>query len=279
MEGVVFPLYSISFSLQLPVTVDLEPRIPAEWHIKRDPRVVSIIIIISRRRAPLHMSLFLSLPAEVRARIYDFCFPPACTRVQLIPYRAACPPCRLHLPWSLYLVCKLIHRELLPLSAKLSSLDFLFVIQGAFIASYARPEHLSLRRDDDPDLRHFQKTLRFAEHVRLMGDGRSKKGERSISCASRRLEAGPTCALKVLEVQPIQWPKRVVVKTIMSCLGLLASHPDVADRLEIRLIRDDEGEGPNHDLDAIEDWLSRYQDLRGDQASRRFSLNGKSFDG
>lgn len=64
----------------------------------------------------------------------------------------------------------------------------------------------------------------------------------------------------------------------MSCLGMLVTNPDVANRLEIRLIRDDDGEGINNDLDEIEDWLRAYQELRGGDVSRCFSPSGDSFD-
>lgn len=235
----------------------------------------------------------LSLPIEVRVRIYDFCFPPLYARVQLIPCRTSDPICHLNLPLSLYLVCKLIHDELPPLASKLRSLDLLYVIQGAFIGPYARPKN-GPRTDDDPKLQHFQKILRFAERIRLVGEGPSnamangqKRPGRSISCASRRLVAGPDCGLRVLEVQPLQWPKRLVVRTVMSCLGLLTTHPDVAERLEVRLIRDNEhldGEeeeedrrGVNADLQRIENWLSRYQNLCGDDVTKRFSASGDSF--
>ena len=73
------------------------------------------------------MSL-LTLPIEMRARIYDFCFPPQHSQVQLIPYRLSSLACQLELPLSLYLVCKVIYQELPPLSAKLRSLDLLYII-------------------------------------------------------------------------------------------------------------------------------------------------------
>ena len=118
--------------------------------------------------------------------------------------------------------------------------------------------------------------LRFAERVRLVGEGQSKTGERSISSPSRRLTAGSECALRVLEIQPISWNKPILVRTVVPCLGRLTTHPDVADRLEIRLVRDGGGEESNDDLDEIERWLMRYQELRTSDVSRRFSPGGTS---
>lgn len=253
---------------------------------------------------------FVTLPAELRALIYDFCFPPAHTRVQLIPYHASAPACHLNLPLSLYLVCKLVYTELPQLSSKLRTLDLLYIIKGPAIERCWSPEDKS-REDDDPDLRHFQTLMQFAERIRLVGA--IQPSGRSIQCASsrrtlgraielarggpihgvsRRLKAGSDCALKVLEIQPLLWPKRSVTRTVLSCLGPLATHVDVAQRLEVRLIADREGAEPcfdvdeeyneyfdeevNEELDAIKDWLRRYQGLRDGDVSRRFSQDGSS---
>ncbi|MCJ1428432.1 hypothetical protein MMC29_006342 [Sticta canariensis] len=108
------------------------------------------------------------LPPEVRAIIYDLCFPPVHSQVQLIPYRVSLPACHLNLPLPLYCVCKLIYAELPPLATKLRTLDLHYIIRGAFIGPYFNTDD-GPRRDDDPDLAHFQTCLRFAERLRLVG--------------------------------------------------------------------------------------------------------------
>lgn len=238
----------------------------------------------------LHMnSNLLNLPCELRTRIYHYCFPPPHSHIQLIPYRSSSPTCHLNLPLSLYLVCKAISAELPPLPAQVRKLDFVFIIQGSAIGRAARPDD-EPRADDDLDLRHFHAVLAFAERIRLVGAGAAKAkgktgaaaGGRSIQSASRRLTAGDRCALKILEVQPRSWNKRVVTHTILSCLGPVAVHPDVAERLEVRWIGDEEDEdeaGSDERNDDVKDWLKRYQDLgKGGDLSRRFSTNGLSSD-
>ena len=271
----------------------LRPRNPSKFPYNRPPRLVCFLVLYSslslKKTAFLLVFLtfihhcmlrmnFLALPVEVRAYIYDFCFPPKQSRIQLIPYHASSPTCRLNAPLSLYLVCRLIYAELPPLSSKLRSLDLLYIIQGAFIRRLWRSEDWP-RKDDDSDLSLFRTILRIAERVRLVGAGRPEPDAWLLSSASRKLSAGLKCALRVLEIQPILWPKWLVVSTVRSCLGLLATHPDVADRLEVRLIRDDENEGSNEELDAIEDWLRRYEELRTGDVSRRYSPSRRSFDG
>ncbi|KAI9718589.1 MAG: hypothetical protein M1812_004040 [Candelaria pacifica] len=185
----------------------------------------------------LGMSL-LTLPAEVRGLILDFCFPLPKTQVQLIPYRALAHQCRLNLPLSLYLVCKSLYKELPLLETKLRSLDFTYIIQGALIGPYSRQIVHGSRIDDDRDLGHFQKRMEHVERLRLVGEGKLKVGGRSLSSASRRLWPGSKCALRVLEVQPFVWGANLVAKTITSCLAALFSHPDVAGQLRITLIRE-----------------------------------------
>ncbi|MCJ1361090.1 hypothetical protein MMC16_000187 [Acarospora aff. strigata] len=198
----------------------------------------------------------LSLPPEVRSRIYDFCFPPPQTRVELLPYRAASPRCYLNLPLSLYLVCKFIYFELPLLSTKLRSLDFLYIVRGIVIWGCTFFEH-RYEQNEDVDFAHFRKVMQFAERVRLVGDRRHKKSSWADQRAKTKLGVGPECALRVLEVQPLVWPKRFVTGTIRIGLGQLTTHPDVAKRLEIHLIRDDEGQGENEELDEIDEWLRR----------------------
>jgi hypothetical protein len=173
-------------------------------------------------------------------------------------------------------VCKFISSELPELSAKLRSLDFVFVIQGGAIGPALRPEYGS-RQGDDPYLRHFQAVLTFAERLRLVGHVTpSKTGRRSVQCSARRLTAGGRCALRVLEVQPLSWNKRIVTQTILSGLRLIASYPDVAEQLEVRLIGDDEGELEGDMWDEIKDWLRIYQDANGQDALLRYLANRKS---
>ncbi|KAI9696805.1 MAG: hypothetical protein M1836_005167 [Candelina mexicana] len=182
------------------------------------------------------MSL-LTLPAELRSLIFDFCFPPPKTQVQLIPYRALAPQCHLNLPLSLYFVCKLFYTELPLLSSKLRSLDFLYVIQGALIGPCSREREHGSRKDDDGNLRNFEKKMEHAERVRLVGEGKSRLRWRSLSSAPRRLSPGSKCALRILEVQPFLWHASLVARTLSSCLKPLIMHPDVVGRLTISLIR------------------------------------------
>jgi hypothetical protein len=81
----------------------------------------------------------------------------------------------------------------------------------------------------------------------------------------------------VLEVQPLSWNGRIVTHTILSGLGLIARHPDVAERLEVRLIGDDEDEVKGDQYDEIKEWLRIYQDAKGEDACLRFSSNGNSW--
>ncbi|KAJ6470516.1 hypothetical protein C8R45DRAFT_424775 [Mycena sanguinolenta] len=78
---------------------------------------------------PNPMSL-LRIPPEVRGIIFNLCFPPPQTYVQIIPYGISLPACRLNLPLALYRVCKLITSELTPLPVKLRRLDFIYINRG-----------------------------------------------------------------------------------------------------------------------------------------------------
>jgi hypothetical protein len=256
------------------------------------------------------MSL-LSSPPEVRGIIFDFCFPPPQTYVQIIPYRTSLPACRLDLPLALYLVCKLIASELGPLPAKLRRLDFTYIIRGPSLHNGWRPEYGD-KHDDD--YHHFPSTMRFAERVRLIGAGPIRSRGRGLGSASRFLEPGPQCALKVLEVQPRAWSKSFLVFILLRHLGALTTHPDVAGRLEVRLIRDADDplvpdeevraelrayqarkeagrlEGPisvdlaaleeqgregNVDMEKIEVWLKKFQDVEdvNQRSDRKGPLN------
>lgn len=158
---------------------------------------------------------FLTLPIELRSLIYDFCFPPRHTRVQLIPYYINDSACQLKLPLSLYLVCKTINRDLPELSQKVQSLDLLYIIQGNKVGRFPHPSHLR-RVDDDRDLHHFRKVMQYAERVRMVGD--IKRGYGRASYAFKYLIGGLSCALKVLEVQPIEWSEGRVMRTLKSGL-------------------------------------------------------------
>lgn len=116
------------------------------------------------------------------------------------------------------------------------------------------------REDDDEDLHHFQRVLRFAQRIRLVGGERIKHGRAggtalNIKNITRFLSAGPECALMVLEVQPIAWSKEMLSHTLRTALKPLITRPDVGGRLKIRLIRD---ESQGLDLDDMEDYLRRF---------------------
>ncbi|KAJ6586314.1 hypothetical protein DFH09DRAFT_1143115, partial [Mycena vulgaris] len=261
------------------------------------------------------MSL-LQLPPELRSIIFNLCFPPARTPVQIIPYRTSLPACRLNLPVALYSVCKLITSDLEPLPAKLRRLDFTYIIQGALLHSGWRPEY-GVKQDDDDA--HFALIMRFAERVRLIGAGPRRSRGRGLGSATRILVPGPECALRVLEIQPRAWRKWFLSRIMLENLGPLTTHPDVAARLEIRLIRDindpledveevkarlrayqarkeaanspgpiwvdlAELDGPEKEvktnLRKIEAWLKRFQEVRGadvaQRAQKRGALSGYS---
>ncbi|KAJ6460836.1 hypothetical protein C8R47DRAFT_1242147 [Mycena vitilis] len=252
----------------------------------------------------------LEIPPELRGLIYDLCFPPPQTYVQIVPYRTSLPACRLHLPVALYLVCKLITSELEPLPAKLRRLEFTYIIRGAVLQRGWRPEY-GPKQDDDRE--HFPFIMRFAERVRLIGAGPARSRGRSLSSPTRVLVPGPECALKVLEIQPRAWRKWFLASILLTSLGPLTTHPDVAARLQLRLIRDtadpledvaqlkadlreyqadkerDGGEGPIWvdlaDLDGpekevktnlrkIEAWMKRFEAVRGADLRQRLEKKG-----
>ncbi|KAJ7785320.1 hypothetical protein DFH07DRAFT_1054643 [Mycena maculata] len=199
------------------------------------------------------MSL-LSIPPEIRGIIFDFSFPPPQTFVQIIPYIASLPACHLDLPLALYTVCKLITAELGPLPAKLRRLDLTYVIRGAALLGVWRPEY---GEKEDTDRARFPRIMRFAERVRLVGPGPILSRGRSLASPMRILTPGPECALRVLEVQPRAWRRWFLARVMMSSLGPLTTHPDVAARLEVRLIRDTDD--PLEDLSAVKARLREYQ--------------------
>lgn len=199
------------------------------------------------------MSL-LSIPPEIRGIIFDLCFPPPQTYVQIVPYRISLPACRLNLPLALYLVCKLVTSELEPLPAKLRRLDFTYIIRGVVLSNTWRPEY-GPKLDDDHD--HFPFIMRFAERVRLIGSGPTRSRGRGLSSAARILVPGKDCALKVLEVQPRAWRKWFLARIMLVNLGRLTTHPDVAERLELRLIRDTDD--PLEDVEQVKAALRKYQ--------------------
>ncbi|KAJ7118947.1 hypothetical protein C8R44DRAFT_186576 [Mycena epipterygia] len=200
---------------------------------------------------------FIALPPELRSIIYRFCFPLEQTPVQIFPYRTSLPACRLNLPLSLYCVCKLIHNELVPLPEQLRRLDFTYIVQGTALGRASRPEYPS-RKNDDPH--HFERIMRFAERVRLVGAGPRLSGGRSISSGSHFLEPGPKCALKILEIQPRTWGRWYLAQIMLGQIGPLTTHPDVAERLEVRLIRD--ADDPLEDIEEVKARLRRYQEDR-----------------
>ncbi|KAI9723683.1 MAG: hypothetical protein M1812_000983 [Candelaria pacifica] len=217
--------------------------------------------------------LFFTLPPELRLQIYTYTFPPSATQIQLIPYHRNHPTCSLNLPLTLYYVCRQIHAELPSLPKMLRSLNFAFIIDGNRIDN-AWHSSDGRRRDDDYDLSRLGKILEVAERVRLVG-GRSRPDTDSLGrrkwygrikyVSYRWLAPGNECAVRVLEVQPITWRKRNVARNLVSCLTAITTHADVVGRgLEIRLIRDDEGDEHPVDeveLNRIERWLRYYQGL------------------
>ncbi|KAJ7494430.1 hypothetical protein B0H11DRAFT_936348 [Mycena galericulata] len=254
--------------------------------------------------------MLLALPPELRLIIYNFCFPPAQTPVQIVPYRASLPACRLNLPLPLYLVCKQIHSELPPLPEKLRRLDLTYIIRGPVLGGGQRPEYGS-RHDDDHE--RFVTIMRFAERVRLVGPPPVHSSGRSIQSPYRVLRPGAECALRILEVQPRRWPLSALVATMLHQLGPLTTHPDVAARLEVRLIRDPDdliqsdeevkdilrkykefkdrgGEGPirvhldsldrpvqaveSRTLDEMEVWLTKFQNVTGSAVMHRAQPKG-----
>lgn len=205
------------------------------------------------------MSL-LGLPPEVRACIYDFVFPPKHSQVQLIPYDASSASCHLNLPLALYRVCKQIYSELPPLDSKLRSLDIVHVIQDVLF-SYESGRG-SGKDHDDPDVCRLLEAMRYAERVRIVGGSSPYEyKKRIVLSAVDGPVVGPECALRVLEVQPVQWNMERIRDTVTS-FGCMTIHPNkgevnIAKRVRLRLILD---ERENGDTDEILKLLQRYQD-------------------
>lgn len=148
----------------------------------------------------------------------------------------------------------------------MQALDFLYIVQGAHLGNIVVPGFGS-KRDDDVGQERFKNVMRYAHRIRLVGYGKIEWKRRAIQSAQKYLEAGPECALRVLEVQPILWGQQLVARRIAENLGSLVTHPQVAEQLEFRLIRDTEEEGENLELDNIQHWLNGYQRL--DPVSRK----------
>ncbi|KAJ7611704.1 hypothetical protein FB45DRAFT_875266 [Roridomyces roridus] len=254
----------------------------------------------------------LALPAELRAIIYDFVFPAPQSPVQIVPFEASLPACRLNLPTHLYLVCKLINEGLGPLTTRVRRLDLTYIIRGRTLTMGWRPE-LGQSRDDDYE--HFTRVMRFAERVRLVGAGPVKSLGRPMGSPARKLQPGPVCALKILEIQPRTTSLPCLSYILLDHMGAVTTHPDVAaKKLQVRLIRDmddllqsdeevkdilreyhrmggTEESGrpiyvdlalldkppPKMDvrgLDMIESWLDKFQNLSGDDIRQRTLLGG-----
>lgn len=199
----------------------------------------------------------ISFPLEVRAIIYDFSFPPP-------PHSSSINPL---LRLSPRLPSQSTTAALPRLQAYLHE-----TAPARYQAARARPSLHHLRTcighyytiDSDPHLAHFESCLRFAERLRLVGFNKhnSKLSGVSLKCESRRLTAGPECTVRVLEVQPGKWGSAELSWAVKSCLGNLFVHPDVAARLQVRLIRDGK-EGAAEDEEkwaGMEEWLKWYQD-------------------
>lgn len=180
----------------------------------------------------------LKLPSELRLRIYDFCFPPPGTSVQVVPYIASSSSCHLKLPLNLYLVCKTIYTELPILKSKLRQLDFTFLV-------VLSPPIGGLKAEDNP----LARTLRYAERLRVVGTEWL-----SQTFPPRMLFPGSDCAVKVVELQPANWSLPSVIKIIELCWPIL-SHRDVMGKLEIILIKEDSTIENDKTLDEIEGFL------------------------
>lgn len=250
--------------LILPATVLL---IPQYYNIS------SLENTSSSKDREAHIMHLLCLPRELRDLIYRFSFPLPNTRVQLFPYDVALSVCRLHLPLSLYLVCKQIQAEMPSLSVTLRSLDPLYTIECYKIEDQY---HMQVPPDDEHTLLHLCKRLSHAERIRLVGSALitiNSEGKRMVSIL-KPIVSGYQCALRILEIEPVGWDHIGTAQTLIRCFTALTAHPDVSDRLDIRLIRDIEkgnfslGEEDSI-LDKTEDWLENYQRL---DMSQRFGL-------
>ena len=211
---------------------------------------------------------FLSLPPELRDTIYRFCCPLTGRCVQLIPYYTHLTICRLNLPLNLYLVCKQTFADLPPLQSLLRSLDFLYLIQGYTIDScWYRID--GSRDDEDPDLYRFRNVLQSADRVRLVGSS-PHPGYPVFNdlIPLRSLIPGPKCGLRSIEVQPCLWTKNRTALALTKCLMPVTTHPDVAEHVKFRLVRNLEGgEAPMDDTvaESIEELLRHYEGLDASQ--------------
>lgn len=180
------------------------------------------------------MSL-LKLPIELRLRIYDFCFPPPGTNVQVVPYIASSSSCHLNLPLHLYLVCKTIYTELPLLKSKFHQLDFTFL---AALTPSTEAEDNALAR-----------TLQYAERLRVVVTEWPRQ-----PFPPKKLFPGSDCAVKVVELQPVNWSLPMVIHILELCWPIL-SHSDVKGKLEIILIREESRLDNEEPVDEIESFL------------------------
>lgn len=228
---------------------------PRKTHGRRSGRKIKTL--------PSPVPHILTLPTEIRLRIYDFCFPSSKRQVQLIPYYARDSRCRLNLPLNIYLVCKQFFHELHPLPVKLRSLDFTFVILTEYVVglpptyyfgNIANNDHGA---DDDTELIHFAKIIRYAGRVRLICSGIDML---AIDIAPIRSKLPsqinlPRSALRSLEIEvrpfcliPPEWncvgvitlpslAKRIVRRIVWPLLGPFLKR---LDNLKINIHEDDE---------------------------------------
>lgn len=206
----------------------------------------------------------LTLPTELRLRIYEFCFPPSNIQIQLIPYYANAPHCHLNLPLNIYLVCRQFYHELPSLTAKLQSLNFTFIIRTEYIiglpptyyfGDIANNDHGA---DDDRELQHFIKILRIAQRVRLICTGvdvitmyeprtRSKlSSQRSLPCSALRIleiEIRPFCIMppewNCVDLVACPWLARYLVHRIVR--PLLGPFLKMADKLQVNMVDRENG--------------------------------------
>lgn len=205
----------------------------------------------------------LTLPTEIRLRIYEFCFLSSNRQVQLIPYYVHDSRCHLNLPLNIYLVCKDFYYELLPLHVKLRSLDLTFIIRSEYVIGLPPTYYIGNisdndhGADDDAELTHFTKIIRYAVHIRLICSGidiltigipltRSKlQSQINLHLFALRVlevEIRPFCLIppewNCVDVIKLPWLARTIVHRIV--WPLLGPFLKRLDNLQIRMHEDDD---------------------------------------
>ncbi|KAJ7161042.1 hypothetical protein C8R46DRAFT_1106322 [Mycena filopes] len=198
----------------------------------------------------------LSVPPEIRAIIFDFCFPPAHTYVQIIPYQISLGGLSsqsttssiFHLQTDLFRSSSRYPRNC-------RRLDFTYIIRGAALTGSARPEYGSMHDDDHT---HFAFIMRFAERVRLVGDGPTLSRGRGLSSPRRQLVPGPQCALKVLEGPAAQLAPLVTSGATRSAKRRLGGEGPIW--VDLAALDGPEPEVKTN-IRRIEAWLKRFEEV------------------